>query len=78
MSQVSGHAIRCQHEGDQEAFASRAPEFEIRGWVASYQAIRDGSLQSVSSAVSSLTHSRPSHDLRAHLSGRTSSGPGLL
>jgi NAD(P)H dehydrogenase (quinone) len=46
-------------ETDEEAYASRArygaPDWEVRGWVTSYQAIRDGSLASVSPAVRELT-----------------------
>jgi NAD(P)H dehydrogenase (quinone) len=47
------------NETDEEAYASRkgygAPDWEVEGWVSSYQAIRDGSLQTVSSAVRDLT-----------------------
>jgi uncharacterized protein YbjT (DUF2867 family) len=50
-------------ETDDEAYASRAgygaPEWEVRGWVSSYQAIRDGSLSGVSSAVTELTGRPP-------------------
>jgi NAD(P)H dehydrogenase (quinone) len=63
MSRASGKAIRFQDESDEEAFASRAvfgaPEFEVRGWVSSYWAIRDGSLESVSTDVRKLTGSDP-------------------
>src|SRR4051812_48721144 len=49
-------------ETDEEAYASRAglgAEWEVRGWVSSYQAIRDGSLSSVSSCVRDLTGRAP-------------------
>ena len=50
-------------ETDEEAFASRAkfgaPEFEVRGWVSSYWAIRDGSLAAVSDDVQRLTGRAP-------------------
>jgi uncharacterized protein YbjT (DUF2867 family) len=50
-------------ETDEEAFASRAkfgaPEFEVRGWVSSYWAIRDGSLEAVSDDVQRLTGRAP-------------------
>jgi hypothetical protein len=63
MSRISGKKIRHLEETDEEAYASRAgsgaPEFELRGWVSSYQAIRDGSLAGVSSAVRDLTGSEP-------------------
>ena len=63
MSRLTGKAIRFQDESDEEAFASRqrfgAPDFEVRGWVSSYQAIRDGSLQAVSPHVRELTGHEP-------------------
>lgn len=63
MSRLTGKAIRFQNETDDEAFASRAvygaPDWEVRGWVSSYRAIRDGSLQKVSSDVERLTGHRP-------------------
>lgn len=50
-------------ETDEEAYASRAqfdaPDWEIAGWVSSYQAIREGSLAGVSSAVRELTGREP-------------------
>lgn len=46
-----------------EAFASRAAvgasEFEVHGWVSSYWAIRDGSLEPVSPHVRELTGRHP-------------------
>ena len=49
-------------ETDEEAFASRAsygaPDWEVAGWVSSYQAIRDGSLARVSDDVAPEALSR--------------------
>ncbi len=63
MSRYSGREIRFHDESDEEAFASRAgfgaPDFEVRGWVSSYQAIRDGSLQGAGPAVRELTGVEP-------------------
>jgi uncharacterized protein YbjT (DUF2867 family) len=63
MSRLSGRSIRYHDETDEEAYASRAgfgaPEWELRGWVSSYQAVRDGSLAGVSPAVEELTGRRP-------------------
>jgi NAD(P)H dehydrogenase (quinone) len=63
MSRATGKAIRYHDETDEEAFASRAsygaPEFEVRGWVSSYWAIRDGSLARVSTDVRTLTGRDP-------------------
>jgi NAD(P)H dehydrogenase (quinone) len=50
---------RFEDESDEQAYASRAiyaaPDWEVRGWVSSYQAIRDGSFDIVSPAVRDLT-----------------------
>jgi uncharacterized protein YbjT (DUF2867 family) len=63
MRRATGKAIRYHDETDEEAFASRAaygaPEFEVRGWVSSYWAIRDGSLEGVGSDVRTLTGRDP-------------------
>jgi uncharacterized protein YbjT (DUF2867 family) len=52
-----------EDETDAEAYASRAnygaPDWEVRGWVTSYQAIRDGSLDVLSPAVRELTGRDP-------------------
>jgi uncharacterized protein YbjT (DUF2867 family) len=72
MSEASGRSIRYHDETDDEAYTSRAglgADFEIQGWVSSYQAIRDGSLQAVSSDVRELTGEGPvalGDYLRAH------------
>lgn len=63
MRRVTGKPIRFEDETDEEAFASRAgfgaPDWEVRGWVSSYQAIRDGSLDRVSPHVRELTGRDP-------------------
>jgi hypothetical protein len=50
-------------ETEAEAYASRArygaPDWEVRGWVTSYQAIGDGSLAAVSDDVRELTGREP-------------------
>jgi NAD(P)H dehydrogenase (quinone) len=54
---------RFEDETDEQAYASRAgygaPDWEVRGWVSSYQAIRDGSLDALSPAVRELTGRDP-------------------
>ncbi len=73
MTRHTGRAIRFHDETDEEAFASRqgfgAPDFEVRGWVSSYWAIRDGSLERVAPGVRELTGRDPvalADYLRAH------------
>lgn len=72
MGRLTGKPVRFHDETDDEAFASRAgqaPDWEIRGWVSSYWAIRDGLLEDVSPHVRDLTGSDPvslSAHLRAH------------
>jgi uncharacterized protein YbjT (DUF2867 family) len=72
MSRATGRTVRFEDETDEEAFASRAgqaPEHEIRGWVGSYWAIRDGRLEAVSPHVRQLTGRDPvalDAYLRAH------------
>jgi uncharacterized protein YbjT (DUF2867 family) len=59
----NGKSIRFEDETDEEAWASRrhygAPDFEMRGWISSYQAIRDGSLERISPDVRALTGRDP-------------------
>lgn len=66
--------VRFEDETDDQAWTSRlqygAPEFEMRGWISSYQAIRDGSLQSVSQHVAELTGRQPA-TLREYLDRRS-------
>jgi NAD(P)H dehydrogenase (quinone) len=66
----AGREIRYEDEPDDEALQSRAsygaPDWEVEGWVSSYQAIRDGSLDVVSRAFSELTGLEPA-TLEEHL-----------
>ncbi len=70
MSRISGRAISYHDESDHEAFASRAgygaPEFEVRGCVSSYWAIRAGELGGVSDDLTTLT-GRPAVSLSDYL-----------
>ena len=63
MAGVAGRDIRFHDETDEEAFASRgaygAPEWEVRGWVSTYWAIREGSLAHVSPHVRELSGHDP-------------------
>jgi uncharacterized protein YbjT (DUF2867 family) len=63
MSEVTGKAITFEDETEAQAYASRAgfgaPDWEVRGWVTSYQAIGDGSLAAVSDDVRELTGREP-------------------
>jgi uncharacterized protein YbjT (DUF2867 family) len=63
LSRAGGEAVTYVDETDEEAFASRAhygaPEFEVRGWVSSYWAIRAGDLEAVSPHVRELTGREP-------------------
>lgn len=63
MSRHTGKPIRFEDETGEEAYASRdvfgAPDWEVRGWVTSYLAIRDGSLERVTDAVHELTGHEP-------------------
>ena len=62
MGRLTGKTVRYHDETDEEAFASRAgqaPEFEIRGWVGSYWALRDGLLEAVTRDVRELTSRDP-------------------
>jgi len=59
LSQVSGRTVRYVEETEQEAYASRAgygaPDFEVAGWVSSYQAIANGEVSATSDAVEQIT-----------------------
>ncbi|MGH3329418.1 MAG: NAD(P)H-binding protein [Streptomycetales bacterium] len=70
LSRAAGRPITYHPESVDEAYASRAgfgvPEFELAGWVSSYQAIAAGELSAVSDAVARLTGHRP-QTLREYL-----------
>ncbi|MFK4224283.1 SDR family oxidoreductase [Streptomyces sp. NPDC019890] len=59
LSRVTGREIRYVPQTREEAYASRAgygaPEWEVAGWVSSYEAIAAGELATVSDAVPRLT-----------------------
>jgi NAD(P)H dehydrogenase (quinone) len=63
-------SVRFENETDEQAWESRkvfgAADFEVRGWISSYQAIRDGSLAEVSQDMRALTGRDPS-TLQEHL-----------
>ena len=63
MADATGKRIRFHDETDEEAFDSRADlgadEWEVRGWVSSYHAIRDGTLAPVRPDVGELTGRKP-------------------
>ena len=59
LSAVSGRAVNYVPETEEEAYASRAhfgaADFEVQGWVTSYQAIASGELAAVSDTVQKVT-----------------------
>jgi NAD(P)H dehydrogenase (quinone) len=62
MSRLTGKPVRFHDESDEEAFASRAgqgSEQEVRAWVGTYWAMRDGVLEDVSPHVRELTGREP-------------------
>jgi NAD(P)H dehydrogenase (quinone) len=73
LSRATGHPVSFRDESDEEAFASRcggaAADWEIRGWVSSYWAIRDGSFAAVSNDVAHLT-GQPPTSLEHYLAAR--------
>jgi NAD(P)H dehydrogenase (quinone) len=75
MGELTSKSIRFQNETPEEAYASRAqygaPDWEVEGWVTSYQTIADGSLEHVSSHVLALTGEAPT-SLRDWLTRDTS------
>jgi uncharacterized protein YbjT (DUF2867 family) len=60
---ANGLPTRFEDETVEQAYASRAsygaPDWEVEGWVTSYLAIRDGSLDRVSDGVQRLTGREP-------------------
>ncbi|WP_030736004.1 SDR family oxidoreductase [Streptomyces griseus] len=59
LSRVTGRPVVYVPETREQAYASRAgygaPEWEVAGWVTSYEAIANGELAAVSDAVPTLT-----------------------
>jgi len=60
---AAGRPVRYERESEAEAYASRAsygaPDFEVEGWVTSYQAIGANELSAVSDDVRRLTGHPP-------------------
>ena len=63
LTRASGRPVRYVAETEAEAYASRAgfdaPQFEVAGWVSSYQAIAAGEVADVSDTVERVTGRRP-------------------
>jgi uncharacterized protein YbjT (DUF2867 family) len=70
LSRLTGRAVAYEEETEEQAWASRrasgAPDWEIRGWVSSYLAVRAGELAAVTGDVRALTGRDPT-SLAAHL-----------
>ncbi|MGN5632819.1 SDR family oxidoreductase [Streptomyces sp. AC154] len=70
LSRATGRTITYAPETREEAYASRsgygAPDWEVAGWVTSYEAIAAGEMATVSDAVQRLT-GRPPMDLAGYL-----------
>jgi uncharacterized protein YbjT (DUF2867 family) len=63
LSEFAGREISYLPETVEEAYASRAhygaPDWEVEGWVTSYQAIANQEMETVSNSVETLTFHRP-------------------
>ena len=70
MTRFRGEPVRFEDENDEEAYASRAgygaPDWQVKAWVTTYHAIRDGCLERVSPHVRELTGRDP-RSLEEHL-----------
>ncbi|MFG2920330.1 SDR family oxidoreductase [Streptomyces sp. NPDC048305] len=81
LSRRTGREIRYVPETREEAYASRAhygaEEWEVAGWVTSYEAIAAGELATVSDAVRALT-GRPAQNLAGYLEENPDSYRHLL
>ncbi|MFD8584601.1 SDR family oxidoreductase [Streptomyces californicus] len=81
LSRVTGRPIVYVPETREEAYASRAgygaPEWEVAGWVTSYEAIANGELAAVSDAVPTLT-GRPATSFADFLAANPDSYRHLL
>ncbi|MFD3736602.1 NAD(P)H-binding protein [Streptomyces sp. NPDC058629] len=81
LSRVTGRSIRYVPETREEAYASRAglgaEEWEVAGWVTSYEAIAAGELAAVSDAVPTLT-GHPAKSFAAFLAEHPDSYRHLL
>ncbi|MGW4252293.1 SDR family oxidoreductase [Streptomyces californicus] len=81
LSRVTGRPVVYVPETREEAYASRAgygaPEWEVAGWVTSYEAIANGELAAVSDAVPTLT-GRPATSFADFLAANPDSHRHLL
>ncbi|MFD6278767.1 SDR family oxidoreductase [Streptomyces sp. NPDC060209] len=81
LSRRTGRPIRYVPETEEEAYASRAhygaEDWEVAGWVTSYEAIAAGELDTVSDAVPTLT-GRPARNLATYLQENPESYRHLL
>lgn len=81
LSRRTGRTIRYVPETREEAYASRAhygaEDWEVAGWVTSYEAIAAGELETVSDAVPTLT-GRPAQSLAGYLQENPDSYRHLL
>jgi NAD(P)H dehydrogenase (quinone) len=80
LSVVTGREVRFENETEEQAYASRAgqgADFEIAGWVTSYQAIATGELSPVTDTVERLTGS-PALSFREFLKREPGSFQHLL
>ncbi|MBD3555763.1 SDR family oxidoreductase [Streptomyces sp. SP18CM02] len=81
LSRVTGRPVVYVPETREEAYASRAgygaPEWEVAGWVTSYEAIANGELATVSDAVPTLT-GRPATSFADFLAANPDSYRHLL
>ncbi|WP_030703229.1 MULTISPECIES: SDR family oxidoreductase [unclassified Streptomyces] len=81
LSRVTGRPVVYVPETREEAYASRAgygaPEWEVAGWVTSYEAIANGELAAVSDAVPMLT-GRPATSFADFLAANPDSYRHLL
>ncbi|MGN9795810.1 NmrA family NAD(P)-binding protein [Streptomyces sp. OZ13] len=81
LSEVTGRTVRYHLESRDEAYASRAgygaEDWEVTGWVSSYEAIARGEMATVSDAVPRLT-GHPAQGLRDYLAAHPGSWRHLL
>lgn len=81
LGEVTGRTVRYHLESRDEAYASRAgygaQEWEVTGWVSSYEAIAVGEMATVSDAVPRLT-GHPAQGLRDYLAAHPAGWRHLL
>lgn len=81
LSEFTGRDITYLPETVEAAYASRAhygaPNWEVEGWVTSYQAVANDEMEIVSNAVETLTFHRP-HTVREFLAANPASYTHLM